>query len=59
MKPNKFSSEHIKNEFITLTSETSYSEGRFETKIQAKVDKYNQSFKQQEEELVYFKVKQH
>ena len=30
MKPNKFSSEHIKYEVLALTSEHPYSEGNFE-----------------------------
>ena len=51
--------EHIENKVVTLTSETSSSEYRFETKLQAKLDKSDQSFEQQEEELIYFKVKQH
>ena len=36
MEPNKLSSEHIKNEVLTLTSETLSSEDYFETKLQAK-----------------------
>ena len=46
MEPNKFSSEHIENEVQTITSETSSSEHRFETKIQAKFDKSNQTYEQ-------------
>ena len=41
MEPNKFSSEHIENEVLTLTSETSYPEDRFDTTLQAKFDKYD------------------
>ena len=42
---------------ITLTSETSSSEHRFETKLQAKFNRSNQIFKQ-EEELMDLNVKQ-
>ena len=38
MEPNKLSSEHIKIEFLTLTSETPSSEYCLETKLQAKLD---------------------
>ena len=48
MEPNKFSPEYIENEVFTLTSETSYSEDCFETKIQAKFDKSDQIFEQPE-----------
>ena len=54
MEPNKFSSEHIENEAFTLTSEISYSEDFFETKLQAKFDKSDQIFEQPEEVLIYF-----
>ena len=37
--PNKFSSEHIENKMVTLTSETLSSEDCFKTKLQAKFDK--------------------
>ena len=52
MEPNKFSSEHIKNESLTLTSETSSYEDCIEKKVQAKYDKSDQNFEQPEEELV-------
>ena len=52
MEPNKFSPEHIKHEFLTLTSEYSYSEDCLETKLQAKFDRYDQIFEQPEEELI-------
>ena len=39
----------IGNEVVTLTSETPYSGYHFETKIQAKFDKYDQSFKQKQQ----------
>ena len=48
MEPNKFSPEHIKNEFITLTPETSSYEGFIETKLQANFDKSDQMFEQPE-----------
>ena len=54
MKPKKLSSEHIKNEVLTLSYETSSSEYWFETKLQAKFDKTNQIFKQTEKELMDF-----
>ena len=59
MEPSKFSSEHIENEVLTLTSETSSSEYCFETKLQAKFDKSDQIFKQTEEALIYFMKQQH
>ena len=46
MEPNKFSPEHIKNEFLTLTSETSSYEYFFESKLQDKFDKFDQTFEQ-------------
>ena len=49
MEPNNFSSEHIKNEVLTLTSQHSSSKDRFETKLQAKFDKSDQIFEQQDE----------
>ena len=58
IEPNKFSSEHIKNEVLTITYDNSYSEYNFENKIQAKFDKSNKMFEQQEEEFMDFKVKQ-
>ena len=42
MEPNKLSSEHIKNEVLTLASETLSSKHCFETKLQAKFDKSDQ-----------------
>ena len=42
MEPKKFSSEHITNEVLTLTPETSYSEDYFETILYAKFDKSDQ-----------------
>ena len=59
MDPNKFSSEHIENEMVTINSETLSYEDCFETKLQAKFDKYDQNFKQPEEEMMYFIEKQH
>ena len=44
---------------LTITYETSYSGDRFETKLQVKFDKSYQSFEQQEEEFMSFKVKHH
>ena len=49
MEPNKFSLEHIKNEFLTLTSETSSHEDFIEANFQAKVDKSDKYFEQPEE----------
>ena len=49
MEPNKFSSEHTKNELLTLTSETSSSDDFFETKLQTNLDKSDQIFEQPEE----------
>ena len=43
-----FSSEHIQNEVLTITSEHPCSEDHFEIKIQAKFDKYDQIFEQPE-----------
>ena len=45
-KLRKFSSEHIQNEVLTLTSGTLYSEDWFERKSQAKLSPSNQSFEQ-------------
>ena len=47
MELNNFSSEHIKNEFLTITYETSYSSDFLETKPQARFDKYDQFLKNQ------------
>ena len=44
---------------VALTSETKSSEYRFETKLQAKFDKSDKSFEQEEEEFMDFKVKHH
>ena len=49
MEANKFSSKYTENEKLTLTSEPSYDEYCFETKLQAKFDKSDQSFEQPEE----------
>ena len=49
MEPNKFSLGHIENENLTLTSEPSYYEYCFETKLQANFNKSDQSFEQPEE----------
>ena len=54
MDPKKFSSEHIENKMVTLTSEILSYEDYFETKLQAKFDKFDQNFKQPEEELMDF-----
>ena len=53
-KTNKFSSEKIRNEVLTLTSETSYSEYCFETKLRYKFDKSDQILEQLENKLVDF-----
>ena len=49
MDTKQFSSEHIKNKMVVLTYETSSSEDWFETKLQAKFNKYDQIFEQPEE----------
>ena len=59
MEPNKFSSEHIKNECITPTYETSSYEDCLETKIQANFYKSDQIFEHPEEELIYSIKQQH
>ena len=59
METNKFSSEHIENEVLTLTSKTSSSEDCFETKLQSKFDKSDQIFEQPEEELMDFMEQYH
>ena len=51
----KSSSEPIKNEVLTITSEHPSSEDQFERKFQAKVSTYDQIFEKQEEELKEFK----
>ena len=48
MEPIKLSSEHIKNEVLTLTSKTSSSEDCFDTKLQAKFYKSDQILEQTE-----------
>ena len=48
MEPKKFSSEHIKNEVLTLTYEQPSSEDSFERKFQAKISPSNQTFEQPE-----------
>ena len=48
MSPNKFSSEHIENKMVTITSETLSSEDCFETKLQAKFNKSDQIFEEPE-----------
>ena len=50
-KSNMFSSEHIQNEVLTITSEHPYSEDHFYSKSQENISPYNQSFEQPEEEL--------
>ena len=59
MDQNKISWEHIENKMVTLTSETLSFEYCFETKLQAKFDKYDQIFEQPEEELMNFIEQQH
>ena len=59
MEPNKFSSEHIENRLLTLTSKTSSYEQILETKLQAKFDKFYQIFEQIQEGLVDFMEQQH
>ena len=58
MERNKFSSEHIKNGVLTLTSEYPSSEDNFESRFQANISPYNQSSEQLEEELIEFNGKQ-
>ena len=48
MEPNKFSSEHIKNEAITLTSEYPYFDDCFERKFWDKLSPSNQVFEEPE-----------
>ena len=54
MDPNKFSSEHIGNKMVTITSETLSYEDCFDTKLQARFDKSDQKFKQPEEGFMDF-----
>ena len=58
MDPNKFSSEHIENEMVTITSETLSSEEWFETKLQSKFDKSDKCFEELEEGLMDFMEQQ-
>ena len=51
MEPNKFSFEHIENEVINLTYETSSSEYCFETKLDAKFDKSDHILNNQKNSL--------
>ena len=44
---------------LTLTSETLSYEDSFETKLQAKLDKYDNIYEQQEEELMDFMEQYH
>ena len=44
---------------VTITSETPYSDNRFEKNFQANFDASGQIFKQKQEELVDFKGKRH
>ena len=53
-----FSLQHIKNELLTLASETPSYGYHFETKFQANIYPYDQGLERQEEELVDFKGKQ-
>ena len=50
-----FSSEHIKNKVLTITSELPSSEDHFEGKFQAKISSSDKFFEQPEEELIEFK----
>ena len=58
IEPNKFSSEHIENEVLTLSSKHPYYEVNFERKFQANIYPSNQIFEQPEESLIELKVKQ-
>ena len=49
MESNNLSSEHIENDVLTLTYETSPSEYWFESKLQDNFDKYDQRFEHSEE----------
>ena len=46
MEPNKFSTNHIENDVLTLSSENSSSEDYFDTKLQDKFNKSDQTFEQ-------------
>ena len=52
-----FSSEHIQNKVLTITSEHPSSEDHFERKFQAKIYPSDQSDEKQEEKLIQFKGK--
>ena len=52
MEPNKFSSEQIKNEVLTITSEHPYHEDNSERRFQSKISTSNQNSEQLEEELI-------
>ena len=52
-----FSSEHIENIVLTLTSEPPSLEDHFETKLKAKIYPNNWNFEKQEEELIELKGK--
>ena len=54
LKLNMFSSEHIKNEVLTITSEHPFSEDNFERKLQVKLYLSNKMFEQPEEGLMDF-----
>ena len=58
-KSNMFSSEHIQNEVLTLTSEHPSSADKFERKFQSKISPSGQKFEKSEEELIYFKEEHH
>ena len=49
MLSNKFSSEHIENEVLTINYGPQSSEDHFETKFQANISPSNQIFEQPEE----------
>ena len=49
METNKLSSEHIKNEVLTIIFEHPYSEHNFERKPQSKISTSNQRFEKPEE----------
>ena len=53
-----FSTEHIQNEVITITSEQPSSEYHCERNFQSEMYPYDKSYEEQEEDLIYFKWKQ-
>ena len=59
MDPNFFSSEHIKNKMVTLTSETLSSDDWFDTKLHTEFYKSDQIFDQPEEKLMNIIEQQH